>query len=85
VQSNAIATPDSVAFHDGDVFVGSFTGDKVVRIDGTSGVIEGDFVMPGAGGLDGPQYLLFIPEPAGIAWLAFLFAGLCRGTRIARP
>src|SRR4029453_6212972 len=79
-QSPAIATPDSVTFHDGDVFVGSFAGDKVVRLDGTSGVVEGDFVTPGAGGLDGPQYLLFIPEPLALAWLPLPLLCLPRGT-----
>jgi streptogramin lyase len=84
VQSAFLQTPVAVAFHEGDVFVASFNGDKVVRVDGTSAAIEGNFVQPGAGGLDGPQYLAFIPEPGGVLLLALPLVGLRHGIARAR-
>jgi streptogramin lyase len=46
-----------------DLFVASCNGDKVVRVNHLTQTIAGDFISGGTGGLDGAQYLTFIPEP----------------------
>lgn len=78
--SAQLAAPTSLQFgDDGKWYVGSFSGDRVMRLT-AAGALDGAFIPTGLGGLDGPQYLLFIPEPAaGAALLAA--AGMLRGRR----
>jgi hypothetical protein len=54
-----------MAFHpNGDLLVGSFNNNKVLRFDGRSGALIGDFVASGAGGLSGTHNLAFFPADA---------------------
>jgi hypothetical protein len=65
VQNPSLMLPVGLAFGpQGDLFVASFNGDKILRVDHSNGTIVGDFVTAGSGGLDGPQFLTFVPEPA---------------------
>jgi len=58
-----LAVPIGLTFlPGGDLLVGSFNNDKVVRYDGTTGAPEGDFIVGGAGGLDGTHNFAFLPE-----------------------
>lgn len=70
--------PVGLAFGPGDdLFVASFNGDKIVRVNHTTQMIAGDYIPSQGGGLDGPQFLIFIPEPttAALALVAVLAAG----------
>jgi streptogramin lyase len=49
-----------------DLFVASFGGDKVVRVDRITQTITDNLISPQSGGLDGAQYVAFIPEPGSI-------------------
>lgn len=50
----------------GDLLVGVFGNDSVRKFDLPSGASLGQFVLAGAGGLDGTHDLVFTPEPAGL-------------------
>jgi WD40 repeat protein len=45
----------------GDLLVGSFSNDKVVRYDGATGALKGDFILSGSGGLDGTHNFALSP------------------------
>ena len=47
---------------DGHLYVSSYFTDEVLRYDATSGAFVDAFFAGGAGGLDGPTYLNFVPE-----------------------
>lgn len=68
----------------GDLLVGSFGNDKVVRYDRLTGLPVGDFILSGAGGLDGTHNFAYLPVPApstlGLG-LAALVAGRRRRAR----
>lgn len=82
LQDSNLMGPVGLAFGPGgDLFVACFNGDKVVRVDHSSATISATFVAPGSGGLDGPQYLTFVPEPMAalsIAAIALLRTGRTR-------
>jgi sugar lactone lactonase YvrE len=60
----ALNTPIGLAhFSNGDLLVGSFANDKVIRYDGISGALIGDFIASGAGGLDGTHNFAVVPDP----------------------
>jgi hypothetical protein len=44
-----------------ELLVSSFNGNQVLRYNETNGAYLGDFVSPGSGGLDGPNFMLFRP------------------------
>lgn len=48
---------------EGDIFVTTDANDRVRRHDGVTGALEGVFVLPGAGGLDGGTYLFWLEGP----------------------
>jgi DNA-binding beta-propeller fold protein YncE len=65
--STQLGTPVGLAFDAaGDLYVAGFAADKISRV-GRDGVFLGNYVAPAAGGLDGPQFLTFIPEPTAAA------------------
>lgn len=68
-----LSIPIAMAFHpDGSLLVGSFGNDKVVRYNAMTGQPLGDFILQGAGGLDGTHNFAFVPVPApGVLALAF--------------
>jgi hypothetical protein len=47
---------------DGNLYVGSFNTNSVLRYNGTTGAYIGTFVPAGSGGLSGPAYLAFRPD-----------------------
>jgi hypothetical protein len=47
---------------DGNLYVGSFNTNSVLRYNGTTGAFIDTFVSAGAGGLTGPGYLAFRPD-----------------------
>lgn len=59
---------------DGDLYVASWTRDKVNRYNGTSGAFVQEFIAPGFGGIDAPLFLTFVPEPASALTLALALA-----------
>jgi sugar lactone lactonase YvrE len=63
-ESGGLQSPTGAVFGpDGDLYVGDFAGDRVLRYDGQSGAYLGDFVPAGLGGLNGPDAgLVFGPE-----------------------
>jgi DNA-binding beta-propeller fold protein YncE len=82
-QSNFfLPRPTGLAFGPGgNLFVDCFTADKVTRVIDPA-TME-DFIAPGAGGLDGPQYLTFVPEP-GFGAMFISMAVLFRARRALR-
>ena len=48
---------------DGDLYASNLNADNVRRFNGTNGAQEGIAVNPGEGGLDGPVFLAFHPNP----------------------
>ncbi len=61
----------------GELIVGSFGNDSVVRFDAATGAFLGTLISSGAGGLDGTHDIAFMPVPEpttglllGIAWIA---------------
>ena len=55
-ESGGLDAPTAAVFGpDGALYVASFSQDRVLRCDGTTGGYLGDFVAPGAGGLNGPD------------------------------
>lgn len=61
---------------DGNLYVTSHYTDEVLRYDGLTGAPLGVFAS--GGGLVGPTYLLFVPEPGALALLAVPLAMLVR-------
>jgi len=58
---------------DGNLYVGSNGSNGVLRYDGTTGAFVDTFVTAGSGGLNGPSYVVPIPEPETYA---MMLAGL---------
>ncbi len=58
---------------DNNLYVVAALSNKVVRYNGTTGALIGDFVTTGSGGLNSPTYLDFqtIPEPSACHLLVF--------------
>lgn len=48
---------------DGDLLVGSFLTDSVLKYNGATGAFLGVFISPGSGGLDGTHNFAFVPPP----------------------
>lgn len=59
---------------DGDLYVASWTRDKVNRYNGTTGAFVQEFIAPGSGGIDAPLFLTFVPEPASALTFALALA-----------
>lgn len=60
----ALSLPIGLAFGpDTNLYVANYGGDTVARYDGTTGAFLGNVMTAGAGGLDGPNFLTFRPEP----------------------
>jgi hypothetical protein len=57
------ATALAVSPLDGDLYASNLNADNVRRFNGTNGTQEGIAVNPGEGGLDGPVFLAFHPDP----------------------
>jgi len=82
VQDPTFKAPVGLAFGpDGDLFVASFTRNKVVRVNHATHLVIGDYIAEQSGGLNGPQFLTFIPEPS---LLATALAPLVLNTRRRR-
>jgi len=62
----------------GDLIVGSFGDDAVLRYDASTGALLGTLVTSGSGGLDGTHDFAFVPvpEPATGAMLALAVGGV---------
>lgn len=59
-----LSLPIGLAFGpDTNLYVANFGGDTVARFDGATGAFLGNVMAAGAGGLDGPNFLTFRPEP----------------------
>ena len=59
-----LSLPIGLAFGpDTNLYVANFGGDTVARFDGTTGAFMGNVMAAGAGGLSGPNFLTFRPEP----------------------
>lgn len=59
-----LSLPVGLAFGpDTNLYVANFGGDTVARYDGSTGVFLGNVMPAGTGGLDGPNFLTFRPEP----------------------
>ena len=84
VQDASFQSPVGLAFGPGgDLFVASFNGDKVVRVNHATQQVIGDYIPAQSGGLDGAQFLTFIPEPAALLFTLLPAAVLRRrATRI---
>jgi DNA-binding beta-propeller fold protein YncE len=55
-ETGGLAGPTGAVFgRDGDLYVASFDGDRVLRYDGQSGGFLGVHIAPGSGGLNGPD------------------------------
>jgi streptogramin lyase len=55
-ETGGLQGPGAVLFGpDGGLYVSSFDGDAVLRYDGRTGAFDREFVVAGAGGLDGPD------------------------------
>lgn len=47
----------------GDLYIANQGGNDVRKYDGTTGVAKGAFISPGSGGLNGPLFAIWTPEP----------------------
>jgi sugar lactone lactonase YvrE len=55
-ESGGLDAPTAAVFGaDGALYVASFSQDRVLRYDGATGALIGEFVAPGSGALDGPD------------------------------
>jgi DNA-binding beta-propeller fold protein YncE len=69
----SVGDPVGLAFGEGgDLYVSSLQANSVLRYDGGTGTFIGPFAS--GGGLDGPTYLIFTPEPTTL--LLFGLGGL---------
>jgi len=57
-------------FPDGDLLVVNQGSDEARRYDGESGALDSVFVLPGAGGVDGPLYAATMPDPGPVLELS---------------
>lgn len=67
----------------GELLVGSFGNDSVVRFNATTGEFLGTLIASGSGGLDGTHDIAFMPVPEPATGL--LLAVLCLATARGRP
>jgi DNA-binding beta-propeller fold protein YncE len=79
----AVQNPVAVAFGPGgDLYVAAFASDTIVRLNGLNGTSKGAYISQGLGGLDGPQYILFVPEPGvGFVFLAAILLRIAGRSR----
>jgi streptogramin lyase len=62
-----LSSPVGLTFGpDGNLYVSSAESDQVLRYDGSTGQFIDAFVPANSGGLDGPGFLIFTPEPVGV-------------------
>ncbi len=67
--SGGLNSSQTMAFGpDGNLYVGSFNTNSVIRYNGTTGALIGTFVAPGSGGLSGTNDIAFRPD-------GFLYVG----------
>ena len=58
--SGGLALPIGLAFgNDTNLYVASFSNNRVVRFNGITGALIGNFVTAGTTGLSGPNFMLF--------------------------
>jgi streptogramin lyase len=75
VSDPALAFPLGLAWGgNGELYVANQGGDDVRRYDGATGAALGTLVATGSGGLDGPLFVTFVHEPAGLRALATALA-----------
>lgn len=71
VFASGFPTPIGITFGpDGNLYACSESADAVLRFDGKTGASLGYFIAPGSGGLDGAEFMVFVPEPATLGLLA---------------
>jgi hypothetical protein len=71
-----------MTFHpDGTLLVGSFGTDAVLRYDALTGQPLGQFITPGAGGLDGTHNFAWMPVPAAPTAVVPMVAAVITGRR----
>ncbi|MGZ6134916.1 MAG: virginiamycin B lyase family protein [Myxococcaceae bacterium] len=92
VNDSGLSSPLGMAWGpDGNLYVANQGGSDVRRYDGVSGARLASLVAPGAGGLNGPSFLAFLPPaqfslalvhgPAD-AWTALVVSGARPGARV---
>ena len=60
----ALSLPVGLAFGpDTNLYVANFGGNTVARFDGQTGIFLGNVMASGSGGLNGPNFITFRPEP----------------------
>jgi len=69
--AGGLVTPIGLAFEGDSLFVASFGNDTVQRFDAASGAYLDEHIAPGAGGMDGPGFVLFVPGPGTITAVSF--------------